>query len=383
MVATRAPAGLRVLVVALATGLACSSLSPLEPDGRVVMWFDEHDEVFTGSVARTGPMLGRGFVDVVNHHGDLRCVGRTELRVVPPEARPPHRCDGMAGRVLLSCSDGRELLLDYTVEEGCARGYGEGRDSLGNGVRAVFGQSALRAEIAAREARARLAGADRLPPRPSAVAAAAGGASTGTAFFVSWEGHLVTNHHVVKDRRRVRVLLEEGDGVPARILATDPEDDLALLQVDVIARPLPLRASRPLVKGEEVFALGYPLVAIQGQEQKATFGRVNALSGAKGDARFAQVDVPIQPGNSGGPLIDRHGEVVGVVTAMLDSQKVLEVAGVVPQNVNYALKADRVMAALREQLEEEWTPAPALAAESDFSQLVDRSQHSVVLVVAW
>ncbi|MDP6819526.1 MAG: serine protease, partial [Alphaproteobacteria bacterium] len=101
--------------------------------------------------------------------------------------------------------------------------------------------------------------------------------------------------------------------------------------------PIPLfngQASR----GEEVFTLGYPLISAQGQEQKATLGRINAVSGVNNDVRFYQVDTPIQPGNSGGPIINSHGEVVGVVTATLDEIATLRESGALGQNVNYAVK---------------------------------------------
>lgn len=374
------------LSVLLSAALGCGAFMQAEPetvDTRVVMWFDEYDEVFTGHAIRTGSMLAGGFLDVTNHHGDLRCVGETTVRIMPPGARPPIRCDGIRGVAELSCSDGRLLTLDYTVEEGCRRGYAEGRDDHGNPLHAVLGGSVMRASMLAREAREQVAHAGRLPPSQGATSGVSSGASTGTAFFVSWEGHLVTNYHVIKDRQKIQVQIREGDLVAAQVIATDAENDLALLRVDAIGQPLRLRTRRELVKGEEVFALGYPLIAIQGQEQKATFGRVNALSGAQGDIRFAQVDVPIQPGNSGGPLIDRRGEVVGVVTSMLHQQKVLEMAGVIPQNVNYALKAGYVETALDENLGSDWTPAEASRQELDLRQLVADAQDSVVLVVAW
>jgi S1-C subfamily serine protease len=364
--------------------LACSAWLPSEPvETRVVLWFDQYDEVFTGYATRSSAMLSGSFVDVTNQHGDIRCVGRSMVRVVPPDARPPKRCDGMTGWVDLSCSDGRSLELDVNVEEGCRTGYGRGQDGEGHPLHAAFGGSAAHAGTMAREAREHLQGSDRLPPFQEGPDFVSAGVSTGTAFFVSWEGHLVTNHHVVEGHDKIQVQVEIGELIDAEVVALDEENDLALLRVDAIGQPLPLRARAPLVKGEEVFALGYPLISIQGQEQKATFGRVNALSGVQGDERYAQVDVPIQPGNSGGPLIDKRGEVVGVITSMLHQQKVLELAGVIPQNVNYALKVSYVEEVLFAELGAEWTPASRSQPEHEFSELVGAAQDSVVLVVAW
>jgi S1-C subfamily serine protease len=224
--------------------------------------------------------------------------------------------------------------------------------------------------------------------------------TTGTAFFVTWEGHLVTNHHVVRGASRVQVQLGDGEFADARILAADETNDLALLHVDAIRRPLTLRSAPAVTRGEEVFTLGYPLIALQGQEQKATFGRINASTGMQGDARYAQIDVPIQPGSSGGPLIDRRGEVVGVVTSMLHPRAAMEAAGVVPQNVNYAIKGEYVRAIVERALPSGGGVALGKAAERggsqradraadrpaagpDYSQLVAEAEKSVVLLRTW
>ena len=152
--------------------LACSSFLPsLSSEStasvrtRAVMWFAEYDEVFTGYAVRSGPILGGGVLDVVNDHGDLRCVGRSEVRIVPPSVRPMDNCDGLMGVVSLFCSDGRPIELEYHIEESCRAGYGEGADHTGHVVHAVFGGSERHTDTMAREARSRLAGSPRLPGR--------------------------------------------------------------------------------------------------------------------------------------------------------------------------------------------------------------------------
>jgi S1-C subfamily serine protease len=212
---------------------------------------------------------------------------------------------------------------------------------------------------------------------------AAGAVTTGTAFFVTWEGHLVTNHHVVRDASRVQVQVEEGEFLDARVVELDLENDLALLHVEAIRRPLRVRKTATIERGQEVFTLGYPMIALQGNEQKATFGRVNSLTGMQGDRRFTQIDVPIQPGNSGGPLINTRGEVVGVVTSMLHPRAAMDMAGVVPQNVNYALKSEFVHAILANSLPKGWKSARLAAKKRAYSELVAEVEDSVVLVRAW
>ena len=131
----------------------------------------------------------------------------------------------------------------------------------------------------------------------------------------------------------------------------------------------------------EVLVLGYPLIALQGQEQKATVGRINALSGFQGDVRYFQIDAPIQPGNSGGPLLNARGEVVGVVTATLDPVGTLRATGSLPQNVNYAVKADYMIPLLRAALGDQWSLLSGVAPQREMSEIVERAEGSVFLVI--
>lgn len=353
-------------------------------DGReepVVVWF-AHREVLVGTGRLHGFLQGIT-LDLRSRVNAVRCVGSAYSRVVPPDADPPRRCDGVRGDASLTCSDGRRLEVDWLSGESCAKAYGQGHDGQGHTFHLAFGGSAAQAKAIEQEALASAARKPALPPLDTPKPASL---STGTAFFVSWEGALLTNHHVVANAKRVQVRLDD-DLLDATVLATDSANDLALLQVEAIRTPLPLRKANALVRGQEVFTLGFPLILLQGQEQKATFGRVNALTGFQGDQRFAQVDVPIQPGNSGGPLLNHRGEVVGVVTSMLHPMATLQAAGVVPQNVNYALKSDLAHALvertrmLREQPITLEPPADG-AVDRDLASLGTAIEGSVVLVVA-
>ncbi len=149
----------------------------------------------------------------------------------------------------------------------------------------------------------------------------------------------------------------------------------------MVMMPLALGIDATLNKGDEVFTLGFPLVSLQGQAVKATFGHVNALSGLNDDLRFAQVDVPIQPGNSGGPLLDREGRVVGVVASMLNQIEALRLSGALPQNVNYVVKAGPVRALLREELGAVPDVAEPPGSASKV-ELVALSERSVALIIA-
>ncbi len=208
------------------------------------------------------------------------------------------------------------------------------------------------------------------------------GFSTGTGFFISVDGALVTNYHVIEEAREITVVTTGGKRLRAKLLKSDPVNDAAVLKVEGPSTPLPLADQCTVGRGDEVFTLGYPLITIQGQEQKATFGRINAISGVGDDVRFVQIDVPVQPGNSGGPLIDSQGRVVGVVTATVSVLATLRASGSLPQNVNYAVKSDYIIPLARAALGAGWRPVPAQAGDRMLKQLIEASEASIALIIS-
>jgi len=202
----------------------------------------------------------------------------------------------------------------------------------------------------------------------------------GTGFFISNEGHLLTCYHVVKDGREINITTFDGQNFSGQLIQSDPVNDIALLKVDAITQSLLLSDSSALVKGDDVLTLGYPLIGIQGQDQKATFGRINSVSGIHGDIRLLQIDVPIQPGNSGGPLINKRGEVVGMVTSTLDYFSTVMTAGISPQNVNYAIKSDYIIPLLNACLKDKIKSTVSDAVSETFTEIVKRSEPCVSLI---
>lgn len=162
--------------------------------------------------------------------------------------------------------------------------------------------------------------------------------SFGSGFIVSAKGDILTNNHVVDGCIELHALLN-GQFVEGRIVRQDPENDLALLKIssEVELLPLPFRAGKRPRAGEEVVAIGYPLMGLLGREQHVTNGTISALSGINDDSRFLQISAPVQPGNSGGPLLDLGGNVVGVVVGKLNAVRMAKVTGDIPQNVNFAI----------------------------------------------
>ena len=200
----------------------------------------------------------------------------------------------------------------------------------------------LVARIANRKGQPRAPGNAR--PAPAAKLG-----STGTGFFVTDDGYFVTNAHVVEDASRVQVMTKKGT-LPARVVHRDTINDLALLKVKGTFKALPVISSRRLREGSKVFTFGHPNPSIQGLDPVYTSGDISKLSGFKDDPRTFQISVPVQPGNSGGALIDEHGNVVGVVVARLNALKLLATTGTLPQNVNYAVKSTRLLSLLEEHI---------------------------------
>lgn len=164
--------------------------------------------------------------------------------------------------------------------------------------------------------------------------------ATGTAFVVSPTGDMVTNYHVIEGCEEVRV--DEFGQVS--IEAFDVDNDLALLKARTDA-PLEVAVFRSMPKvsrGEAIVVIGFPLHGTLSSFGNVTDGMISALSGFNDDFREYQFSAPIQPGNSGGPLLDRSGHVIGVVS----SELVSESAEDVPQNVNFAIKSSIVEAFL-------------------------------------
>jgi len=163
---------------------------------------------------------------------------------------------------------------------------------------------------------------------------------TGTGFFIS-EDNIITNNHVVENCKSINIKINKVK-YDARIIASSEKDDLAVIVSDVglnkfkVAK---IRLGRGARVGDDVVVVGYPLGDLLGYGIKATKGNVSSLSGLNKDISQMQITAPVQSGNSGGPLLDSSGNVVGVVTAKLDAMMINEITNDLPQNVNFSIKS--------------------------------------------
>jgi S1-C subfamily serine protease len=161
----------------------------------------------------------------------------------------------------------------------------------------------------------------------------------GTAFVVRPDGYLLTAFHVVKGTKEIEVVCAEIGKVTALVERFSEANDLAVLRVVGGKTPtyLSLADQRSVNLGEQVFTIGYPAPDILGSEAKFNEGTISSLS-VGGDAGYMQISVPVHPGNSGGALLNKSGDVVGVVIATASALNFLKGTGTLPQNVSWAVK---------------------------------------------
>ncbi len=199
-------------------------------------------------------------------------------------------------------------------------------------------------------------------PRPQPSEEEPPKSGTGSGFFISKMGHIITNAHVAGDCKKITVGENVNNQVLAQLINTDRSNDLALLKISTFERTsgesksfikklgvvvVPLESegllrSDDVKLGETILVAGYPYGKVFSNTIKVTSGIVSATRGADDDSGQFQLDAAVQPGNSGGPIYDSGGNIVGVVIAQLDKLKVAKAMGSLPENVNFGIKASTV-----------------------------------------
>ena len=189
------------------------------------------------------------------------------------------------------------------------------------------------------------------PPAGSKAARA----KSGTGFVVSANGHVVTNNHVIDGCvGDIKGNLTGEASMVLRVVSNDANNDLALLQAPSTAtfKDYARIRDRSIRSGDSVIAIGFPYHGMLTSDFTVTTGIVSSLSGMRNDSRFLQISAPVQPGNSGGPLFDITGQIVGVVTGKLDALRIAVATGNIPENINFAIKTG----ALRDFLDNSVVP---------------------------
>jgi S1-C subfamily serine protease len=206
--------------------------------------------------------------------------------------------------------------------------------------------------------------------------------SSGTGFFITDDGYLVTNEHVAGNGAQVRLVTSAGL-ISANVVKVDAANDLALLKAEGKFVALPVAPSRAVKLGSTVATVGFPNIGLQGFAPKFARGEIGSLSGPEDNARYFQISVPVQPGNSGGALVDERGNVVGIVSAKLSSKAALFTSGSLPENVNYAVKSSFLLSFLESVPEVAAKLKDPNAKDMKFDDVVEQIKEATVLVLVY
>ncbi len=207
---------------------------------------------------------------------------------------------------------------------------------------------------------------------PETPARRTGPISSATGFCLSPDGYVVTAQHFTATAKTFRVKAKGGAVLDADLVAQDEEHDLALLKVRGGLPTLSLRPSTEVKLGSAVATIGFPNTTIQGLEPKVGRGEVSSLAGIRDDPALFQVSVPVQPGNSGGPLLDVHGNVIGVINSRLVEPGA--------QNVNYAVKSVYVVNLFQRAHVPLPPSAPSASAVPNFEDMIATALQATVLI---
>jgi V8-like Glu-specific endopeptidase len=204
----------------------------------------------------------------------------------------------------------------------------------------------------------------------------------GSGFVIQQNGYILTNYHVIKNATRITITVPGRQAVSARLVTTDQEKDLAILQISLRnLTALPIASSEEVQVLDSITVLGYPLPGELGTALSASDGKVNALrEGNTGSTRLFQIDANVNPGNSGGPLLNNHGEVVGIVVAKINSLQYAKENGALPERINFAIPINEAQELLRKVI-----PNFTLSTRQEVltdQQVFQSAKGSTVLIVA-
>ncbi len=171
--------------------------------------------------------------------------------------------------------------------------------------------------------------------------------SSGSGVLIS-PAVVLTNRHVIGECAKLEVV-HAGNRYEATVRARDPKHDLAVLDAPGLSAPVYPALRDKAVTGETVMVAGYPLAGLLSSDLIVTDGIVSALAGLGNDTSLLQISAPVQPGNSGGPLLDKSGALVGLVVSKLNALRTASVTGDIAQNINFAIKPEIVRGFLDSQ----------------------------------
>tara|TARA_B100001057_G_scaffold491042_1_gene580478 strand:+ start:110 stop:1234 length:1125 start_codon:yes stop_codon:yes gene_type:complete len=161
---------------------------------------------------------------------------------------------------------------------------------------------------------------------------------SGSGFYINNDGYVVTNNHVVDQCKSINVVHNK-EKYKAVLYSSDYSNDIAVIKIANKNKSYVKIRSKDDELGQSIIVLGFPLADLLADNMHMTSGDISALSGIKNDQRFLQMSAPVQPGNSGGPLLDESGNLSGIVSSKLNAIAVANYTGTLPENVNFAIKS--------------------------------------------
>ena len=213
--------------------------------------------------------------------------------------------------------------------------------------------------------------------------------TAGTGFSFGSSGYILTNYHVVKGSKHIKVKYLNGDVFETKIIIKDEPNDIAFLKPErspkLLGANIALGDSSAMRIGDKVFTIGFPMSNILGQQPRYSEGVINSLAGVGDNPKAFQISIPIQSGNSGGPLFNQKGEVVGIVSSSLDSANTFQIFGNAPQNVNFSIKSNFVKNLLPMIPDALVSPTDIVVVprgSDSLSGFIDRVQNNIVLIEA-
>lgn len=197
---------------------------------------------------------------------------------------------------------------------------------------------------------------------------------SGSGIFITQDGYIVTNNHVIKESQRIEVdLFINGNKETylAKVITVDKSNDLAILKINKQTPSLPY-GFKPYGTqvGESVFAMGYPLIGLQGTEIKVTDGIISSKTGFQNDPTKYQISAPIQPGNSGGPLFDMSGNLIGITSSGITGAN----------SVGYAIKSSILLNFIESQKHLEGFTFASQSTLHTLPSMVSSFSNYVVLI---
>jgi S1-C subfamily serine protease len=211
---------------------------------------------------------------------------------------------------------------------------------------------------------------------------------SGSGFLFGSKDYVITNYHVVRGLKSIKVKFLSGEIIQATVASVDENNDVAFLKLakspQMPSSNVRIGDSSTVKLGDKIFTIGYPATNILGVSPKYSEGVVNSIKGLKDNPAFFQISVPIQPGNSGGPLFNEKGEVIGITTSSLDAGLARDAMGAAPQNINYAVKSAfirNLMPTIPDiMLANRGIVVVPNGPENSLSSFIDKVKRNVVLI---